>query len=62
MKFRNTIISSSVIGCTCWFDIRRKDCACCKGKASKVMQCGWPMHHYCYKKSERFVSISMQGG
>merc|ERR1712142_769472 len=41
-------------GCTCWFDIRRKDCACCKGKASKVMQCGWPMHHYCYKKSERF--------
>merc|ERR1712013_854890 len=41
-------------GCTCWFDIRRKDCACCKGKTSKVMQCGWPMHHYCFKKSERF--------
>merc|ERR1711892_1003858 len=40
-------------GCPCWFDIRRKDCACCK-EGSKVMQCGWPMHHYCYKKSDRF--------
>merc|ERR1711953_101071 len=29
--------------------IKNKNCACCKGKA---MQCGWPMHKYCYKKSK----------
>merc|ERR1712072_462951 len=25
-------------------------CACCKG--SNSMQCGWPMHRFCYKKSK----------
>merc|ERR1711913_77308 len=29
--------------------IKNKNCACCKGKA---MQCGWPMHKYCYRKSK----------
>jgi len=35
--------------CPCWWDLSKKNCACCKGKA---MQCGWPMHKYCYKKSK----------
>merc|ERR1711981_297249 len=35
--------------CPCWWDMSKKVCACCKG--DNVMQCGWPMHRYCYKKS-----------
>jgi len=36
--------------CPCWWDMSKKICACCKG--SNVMQCGWPMHKFCYKKSK----------
>merc|ERR1712110_788598 len=36
--------------CPCWWDMSKKICACCKG--SNSMQCGWPMHRYCYKKSK----------
>merc|ERR1712223_2035896 len=36
--------------CPCWWDLSKVNCACCKG--GNVMQCGWPMHKYCYKKSK----------
>jgi len=36
--------------CPCWWDMSKKICACCKG--SNSMQCGWPMHRYCYKRSK----------
>jgi len=36
--------------CPCWWDMSKKICACCKG--NNAMQCGWPMHKYCYKKSK----------
>jgi len=36
--------------CPCWWDITRNDCACCKNSKTD-MQCGWPMHKFCYKKS-----------
>ena len=29
----------------------KTNCACCKEGVGEVMQCGWPMHKYCYKKS-----------
>merc|ERR1711953_717186 len=38
--------------CTCWWDITRNDCACCK-KGVGAMQCGWPMHKFCWKKSDK---------
>ena len=28
----------------------KKICACCKA-GTDAMQCGWPMHKFCYKKS-----------
>merc|ERR1712200_295767 len=31
--------------------ITRNDCACCK-KGVGAMQCGFPMHKFCYKKSD----------
>merc|ERR1712222_151006 len=37
--------------CACWWDITRNDCACCK-KGVGAMQCGFPMHKFCYKKSD----------
>merc|ERR1712226_1134221 len=37
--------------CACWWDITRNDCACCK-KGVNAMQCGFPMHKFCYKKSD----------
>lgn len=37
--------------CKCWWDLSRNDCACCKNKNS--MQCGYPMHRFCYKKSKQ---------
>jgi len=37
--------------CPCWWDITRNDCACCK-KNVGAMQCGFPMHKFCYKKSD----------
>merc|ERR1711878_156507 len=36
--------------CPCWWDMSKKICACCKG--SNTMQCGWPMHRFCYKRSK----------
>ena len=36
--------------CPCWWDLSKVNCACCKGE--NVMQCGWPMHKFCYKKSK----------
>merc|ERR1711974_250600 len=38
--------------CACWWDITRNDCACCK-KGVGAMQCGFPMHKFCYKKLTR---------
>merc|ERR1712130_608941 len=38
--------------CACWWDITRNDCACCK-KGVGAMQCGFPMHKFCYKKSDK---------
>merc|ERR1711997_585083 len=38
--------------CPCWWDMSKKVCACCKKvDGVETMQCGWPMHRYCYKKS-----------
>merc|ERR1711915_1049185 len=37
--------------CPCWWDITRKDCACCTKK--EYQQCGWPMHKFCYKKEPK---------
>jgi len=46
--------TKSKTGCPCWWDITKKtQCACCKGDTKKVMQCGFPMQNYCYKKSDR---------
>merc|ERR1719278_972757 len=40
-------------GGLCWWDITRKDCAICKkGTQPPAVQCGFPMHNYCYKKGE----------
>jgi len=39
-------------GGRCWWDIRRTDCAKCK-PGTNAMACGYPMHKYCYKKSDR---------
>merc|ERR1719347_2318018 len=47
----NTKKYTDIGKCTCWWDITRHDCACCK-KGVKAMQCGYPMHMYCYKKSD----------
>ena len=31
----------------------KKVCACCKKvDGVETMQCGWPMHRFCYKKSK----------
>merc|ERR1712029_202985 len=38
--------------CPCWWDLSKNDCACCK-EGTDAMQCGWPMHKYCYKKSDK---------
>jgi len=39
-------------GGRCWWDFRRTDCAICKPDTG-AMACGYPMHKYCYKKSDR---------
>lgn len=39
-------------GGKCWWDLRRKDCAICKPGVN-AMQCGFPVHKYCYKRSDR---------
>ena len=36
--------------CPCWWNLSLKICACCKGANS--MQCGFPMHKFCYKKTK----------
>ena len=41
--------TTAATGCACWWDLSRTDCACCEEGA---VQCGHPMHNYCYKKSE----------
>merc|ERR1712032_999919 len=38
--------------CPCWWDLTKNTCACCK-EGVDAMQCGWPMHKYCYKKSDK---------
>jgi len=48
--------TKSATGCKCWFDLEMgKECACCNkkvdGKKADSMQCGYPMHKYCYKKT-----------
>lgn len=35
--------------CQCWWDLTRMDCACCKPGG---MQCGFPMHDKCWKKTD----------
>ena len=49
------IDTSFFSGGRCWWDIRRTDCAVCK-PGTKAMACGYPMHKYCYKQSDRLVS------
>jgi len=40
-------------GGLCWWDITRKDCAICKSNTQPpAVQCGYPMHNYCYKRGE----------
>jgi len=39
--------------CACWYDLTKSNCACCKEDAGEVMQCGWPMNKYCYKKGSK---------
>jgi len=40
-------------GGLCWWDITRKDCAICKSNTQPpAVQCGFPMHNYCYKRGE----------
>merc|ERR1712126_280910 len=40
-------------GGLCWWDLTRKDCAICKSNTQPpAVQCGFPMHNYCYKKGE----------
>jgi len=39
-------------GCLCWWDLTRDDCACCQD-SEDVVQCGYPMHNYCYQKHKR---------
>jgi len=36
--------------CPCWWNLNLKNCACCK--AGNNMQCGFPMHRWCYKKTK----------
>merc|ERR1712121_97554 len=36
--------------CACWWDIRENNCACCKNGG---VQCGYPEHKKCYKKSAK---------
>jgi len=38
--------------CPCWWDLSRNNCACCE-EGTNAMQCGWPMHKWCYKKSDK---------
>lgn len=50
--------TKSATGCKCWFDLEMgKECACCNkkvdGKKADSMQCGYPMHNYCYQKHKR---------
>merc|ERR1712121_523813 len=41
--------------CPCWYDLNKSNCACCQDEADvgPVMQCGWPMNKYCYKKGSK---------
>jgi len=40
-------------GGLCWWDITRNDCAICKSNTQPpAVQCGYPMHNYCYKRGE----------
>merc|ERR1712243_345666 len=51
---KNTKEYTDIGKCTCWWDITRHDCACCKkGVKGGTMQCGYPMHKFCWKKSDR---------
>jgi len=40
--------TQSNTGCPCWFDITM-NCACCKNDG---VQCGYPMHNYCWPKTK----------
>merc|ERR1712226_497959 len=40
-------------GGVCWWDLTRSDCAVCKSNTQPpAVQCGFPMHNYCYRRSE----------
>merc|ERR1712243_150278 len=48
---KNTRKYTDIGKCTCWWDITRHDCACCKkGVKGGTMQCGYPMHKFCCNK------------
>merc|ERR1712033_70270 len=51
LNAQNTKKYTAAGKCACWWDITRNDCACCK-KGVKAVQCGFPMHKFCYEKSE----------
>jgi len=43
--------TASTSGCPCWWDLTKTtQCGCCK-EGINAMQCGYPKHKYCYKKS-----------
>ena len=47
------ILDKTLLECPCWWDMSKKVCACCKKvDGVETMQCGWPMHRFCYKKSK----------
>ena len=47
------ILDMTLLECPCWWDMSKKVCACCKKvDGVETMQCGWPMHRFCYKKSK----------
>jgi len=40
-------------GGVCWWDVTRTDCAVCRSNTQPpAVQCGAPMHNYCYRRSE----------
>jgi len=47
-----TAYTKSDSGCLCWWDLTRDDCACCND-GDDIVQCGYPMHNYCYMKHKR---------
>jgi len=43
--------TKSTKGCPCWFDLTKTtECGCCKDNVN-AMQCGFPKHKFCFKKT-----------